>query len=202
MNAFLKAALWIAVYAVLGAVLWDGVRLLIRAKTARIIRVRLGKRAAADIVGAAASAGCAAFAFVQSAISGVASAIAGIGEYFALISDEYEELSAFADMFPRDGAYYSAVYKCAGAFAVVLAVYFLLSCFASLYYVTERGLLRRGMISPERLTAELRGGKIAVFFAACADREKPTMTFKDNPKNRAALERFLTEESRLYKVSR
>lgn len=202
MNAFLKAALWIAVYAALGAVLCDGVILLIRAKRARIIRVRLGKRAAADIVGTAVSAGCAVFSFIQSAISGVASALAGIGEYFALISGEYEELSAFADMFPRDGAYYSAVYKCAGALSVVLAAYFLLSCFASLNYITERGLLRRGMITPEKLTAELRGGKIAVFFADSADREKPVMAFKDKPKNRAALERFLTEESRLYKVSR
>ena len=196
MNVFFKIAIWVLVYAVLGVTLYDGIRLFIKASRARIIKPRMNKRAAADITGAAASAGCAVYAFIQSAVCDVGSMIAGWGEIMHYITDEYEELSAFADMFPRDSTYYAAAYKCTGAFAVVLCIYLLFCCFSRIGYITERGVIYRGMIKPEEITAGLRDGRIAVYYAAIPDSEKPLMTLKATPKNLKKLERFIRKEER------
>ncbi len=196
MNAFLKIAMWVLVYAVLGVTLYDGIRLLIRAARVRIIKPCMNKRAAADIIGAAAAVGCAVYAFIQSTVCDIGSMIAGWGEIMHYITDEYEELSAFADMFPRDSTYYAAVYKCTGAFAVVLCIFLLLCCFGRIGYITERGVIYRGMINPEEITTEIRNGKIAVYYKSWPDREKPLMTLKSTPKNLKKLERFIEKEDR------
>lgn len=196
MNALFKIALWVLVYAVLGVTLYDGIRLLIRAAKSHIIKPRMNKRAAADIIGAATAAICAVYAFIQSTVCDIGSMIAGWGEIMSYITDEYEELSAFADMFPRDSTYYAAVYKCVGAFAVVLCIYLLFCCFGRIGYITESGVIYRGMIKPEEIITDIRDGKIAVYYKVLPDSKKPQMTLKATPKNLEKLERFVEKEDR------
>lgn len=197
MNVILKAALWITVYIALGFVLADGIALLIRAVRARIIKVWLTRRAIAALVGIVISAICAVYGFYMSCIHTMGAMIAGFSDYLGFLIGEYEGTDWLdsIDILTQDSAYNAAAFKFAGALSVVLAVYLLFSCFNGLYYITERGVLRKGMIKPEEVTAELGDGKIKIYYNSAANREKPLKAYKATPKNLKALERFVQKEN-------
>lgn len=74
---------------------------------------------------------------------------------------------------------------------MVLGVYLLFKGFSGLYYITGRGVLRKGMPKPEEITAKQLDGKINIYLKSDEIRTKP---FKAAPKNLKRLERFIEKE--------
>ncbi|MDE6030076.1 MAG: hypothetical protein K2G32_00450 [Oscillospiraceae bacterium] len=207
MNAFFKIAVWAMVYVILGFTLADGIALLIRAVKAGIVKAYPSRRAIVALTGAVISAGCAVFAFYSFTVHGKAAIIEGYENFIQFFSEEmYGGFADIDDMgigiseimyiLSWDNEYIAALYSSAGALSVVLGVYLLFSCFGGLYYITGRGLLRKGMLTPEEITAKQLDGKINIYLKSDEIRTKPFKVFKANEKNSAALERFIEKEDR------
>lgn len=207
MNALLKTTIWLMVYAALGVMLFGVIRFIAKAVTARAVKVWLGRRSVAAAVGLALSVICAVFGFSRADYHkwNTEEWKSMMGIYF------YRNIDAYSERYPEEviydpvkytmeqtayAGYWWGAHTAAGAASVAMGVFFLISGFGGLYFITERGVLRRGMINPEEITAELCGGKINIYLTSDGTREKPFKIFKDNRINRAALERFIDFEDR------
>lgn len=207
MNSLLKTTFWIMVYVTLGVMLFGVIRFMVKAIRARTVKVWLGRRSIAAAVGLALSVICAVFSFSGADFykqnTQKWESMMGIHfyEYIDLYSAEYpEEYMDDPVKYTMEQTAYSGYWwgehTVAGAISVALGVFFLISGFGGLYFITERGLLRKGMLNPEEITAELRGGRINIYLLPDGTRTKPFKIFKDNRINRAALERFIEKEDR------
>lgn len=214
MNALLKTTIWVMVYAALGVMLFGVIRFMVKALTARTVKVWLGRRSIAAAIGLALSVICAVFAFSRAEYyrqnTEEWKSMMGIHFYWSIdeYSERYPEEAIYDPVgYTMDqtafGGYWWGAHTTAGAASVAMGVFFLISGFGGLYFITERGVLRTGMINPEEITAELRGGNINIYLTSDGTREKPFKIFKDNRRNRAALERFIEKEDRqeLFVVS-
>lgn len=88
MNAFFKIAVWVLIYVILGFTLADDIGLLIRAAKPGIVKVYLSRRAAAALIGAAVSVGCAVFAFYSFSVCAKAALTESDSEYIRFFFDE------------------------------------------------------------------------------------------------------------------
>lgn len=207
MNAFFKIAVWVLIYVILGFTLADGIGLLIRAVKPGIVKVYLSRRAAAALIGAAVSVGCAVFAFYSFSVCAKAALTESDSEYIRFFFDEIfadigdidigvRGLSELMYILSFDKEYIAAQYSSAGALSVVLGVYLLFKGFSGLYYITGRGVLHKGMPKPEEITAKQLDGKINIYLKSDEIRTKPFKVFKAAPKNLKRLERFIEKEYR------
>ncbi|MDE7194404.1 MAG: hypothetical protein K2O14_10580 [Oscillospiraceae bacterium] len=207
MNALLKTTIWIMVYAALGVMLCGVIRFMVKAITARTVKIWLGRRSVAAAVGLALSVICAVFGFSRADYhkQNTEEWKSVMGIYF------YRNIDAYSERYPEEviddpvkytmeqtsyAGYWWGAHTAAGAVSVAMGVFFLISGFGGLYFITERGVLRKGMINPEEITAELRGDRINIYLTLDEIRTKPFKVFKATQKNLKRLERFIEKEDR------